>query len=126
MIVQNIIQKPRILVGLLALLLLIPLAITSFDIWKVRLGKNWKRLHQLVYVIAPLAVLHYIWSKKGDILKLQGEVLEPLIYGLVVAVFLILRIPPIKKALASFSFRNLFLRNKKVQPPEQAELEDSL
>jgi methionine sulfoxide reductase heme-binding subunit len=118
-IFQNIIQKPRILVGLLAFLLLIPLAITSFDIWKVRLGKNWKRLHWLVYLVAPLAVLHYVWSKKGDILTLQGEVLEPLIYGVLVAIFLILRIPPIKKAIASFSIRSLFSRKKQIQQPEK-------
>ena len=74
-------------------LLLIPLAITSFDIWKKRLGKNWKRLHQTVYFIAPLVVLHFALSKKGDIFQLQGDVMRPLIYGLVVLLLLVLRIP---------------------------------
>ena len=120
-LIQEVIEKPRLIVGFLAFLLFIPLAITSFDIWKKRLGKNWKRLHQLVYLISPLAVLHYVWSKKGDILTLQGEVAKPLIYGLIIAIFLIFRIPPIRRALASFStrMRALFLR-KSQQPKVDA------
>lgn len=104
-IVPDILQKPRLIVGFLAFLLMIPLGITSFDIWKKRLGKNWKRLHMVIYIIAPLAVLHYLWSKKGDILSLQGEVFKPAMYGLVVLIFLILRIPAVRKFFASFSLR---------------------
>jgi sulfoxide reductase heme-binding subunit YedZ len=100
-IVTDILQKPRLIVGFLAFLLMIPLGITSFDIWKKRLGKNWKRLHMLIYIIAPLAVLHYLWSKKGDILSLQGEVFQPAMYGLAVLIFLILRIPAVRKFFAS-------------------------
>ena len=81
--VQTIVQKPYILFGMATFLLLIPLAVTSFDIWKVRLGRNWKRLHQLVYLIAPVAVLHYALSKKGDIFALQGDIVRPLIYAAV-------------------------------------------
>jgi sulfoxide reductase heme-binding subunit YedZ len=117
-LIQEVFGKPRLVVGMIAFALLIPLAITSFDIWKKRLGKNWKRLHQLIYLIAPLVVLHYLWSKKGDILSLQGEILKPLIYGLIIAVFLIVRIPPIRKALASFSTRMLALFSKKNQQPK--------
>ena len=101
LLIKEVVEKPRLIVGLIAFTLLIPLAITSFDIWKKRLGKNWKRLHRAVYLIAPLVVLHYLWSKKGDILSLQGEVLKPMTYGLIIAVFLLLRIPPIKKAITS-------------------------
>jgi sulfoxide reductase heme-binding subunit YedZ len=115
---KEVIEKPRLIVGLLAFLIFIPLAITSFDIWKKRLGKNWKRLHQLVYLIAPLAVLHYVWSKKGNILTLQGEIARPLIYGIIIAIFLIFRIPPVRKALASFSSRMLALIPRKSQPPK--------
>jgi len=117
-LLQEVIQKPRLVVGAIAFILLIPLAITSFDIWKKRLGKNWKRLHQVVYLIAPLVALHYLWSKKGDILSLQGEILKPLIYGLIIGIFLVLRIPPIRKTLASFSTRMLALLSKKNQQPE--------
>jgi sulfoxide reductase heme-binding subunit YedZ len=115
---QEVLQKPRLIVGLLAFLLLIPLAITSFDIWKKRLGKNWKRLHQLVYLTAPLVVLHYVWSKKGNILTLQGEVSKPLTYGIIIAIFLIFRIPPVRKALASFSSRILALFSRQNQHPK--------
>jgi sulfoxide reductase heme-binding subunit YedZ len=115
---QEVIQKPRLIVGFMAFLILIPLAITSFDIWKKRLGKNWKRLHQLVYLIAPLAVLHYVWSKKGNILTLQGEIAKPLIYGIIIAIFLIFRIPAVRKALGSFSSRILALLPKKNQQPK--------
>ncbi len=105
LIVQTVFEKPYIIVGVTTFLLLIPLAVTSFDIWKVRLGKNWKRLHQIVYFIGPLAILHYAWSKKGDIFSLQGDIIRPLIYGLVLLILLTLRISPIKKALASLRTR---------------------
>jgi methionine sulfoxide reductase heme-binding subunit len=117
-LIQEVIEKPRLVAGMIAFTLLIPLAITSFDIWKKRLRKNWKRLHQAVYFIAPLVVLHYLWSKKGDILSLQGEILKPVIYGLVIAIFLIMRIPPIRKAIASFSRQMLALIPKKGRQPE--------
>jgi len=119
LIAKTILQKPYIVVGVTTFLLLIPLALTSFDIWKARLGKNWKRLHKLVYYIAALAVLHFAWSKKGDIFALQGDIIRPLIYGLILAVFLTLRNPAIRKGLASFSIRNLVARNKRDPQPEQ-------
>jgi methionine sulfoxide reductase heme-binding subunit len=117
-LIKEVVEKPRLVVGAIAFVLLIPLAITSFDIWKKRLKKNWKRLHQVIYFIAPLAVLHYLWSKKGDALSLQGEVLKPLTYGLIVAIFLVMRIPPVRKALSSFSTRMLALLTKRSQQPE--------
>ena len=117
-LLQEVIQKPRLIVGSIAFILLIPLAITSFDIWKKRLGKNWKRLHRAVYLIAPLVVLHYLWSKKGDILSLQGEVLKPMTYGLIIAIFLIMRIPLIRKTLASFSTRMRALLPGRNQQPK--------
>lgn len=117
LILQTIAQKPYILVGLATFLLLIPLAFTSFDVWKRRLGKTWKRLHQLVYFIAPLAVLHYALSKKGDIFHLQGDIVRPFIYGLFVALFLILRIPAVRRAFASLSLRNLLPQPKQNQQP---------
>lgn len=118
LIVRTVFEKPYIIVGAIAFLLLIPLGITSFDIWKVRLGKNWKRLHQIVYIIAPLVVLHYIWSKKGDLLLLSGDIIRPLIYGLVLALFLILRVPVIRRYFASLPNRGLNLRFKKNPEPK--------
>ncbi len=118
LIAQTVLQKPYIVVGVLTFLALIPLAFTSFDIWKKRMGKNWKRLHQLVYFIAPLAVLHYAWSKKGDLFSLSGDIIRPLIYGLVLAIFLTFRIPAIRKAFASFRPRSPILPPKQETQPE--------
>ena len=117
LIVQTVFEKPYIVVGLLSFLMLIPLAITSFDIWKKRLGKNWKRLHQIVYLIVPLAVLHYAWGKKGDFFALQGEIIRPLIYAIIVILLLIVRIPAVRRAVASLRDRILFLiRRRGTQP----------
>ena len=100
-IVETVLQKPYILVGALAFLMLIPLAVTSFDVWKVRLKKNWKRLHKTIYAIAPLVVLHYAWGKKGNFFALQGDILLPLIYGLILLLLMTLRIPAVRRFLAS-------------------------
>jgi sulfoxide reductase heme-binding subunit YedZ len=113
LIIQTIFEKPYIVVGMLTFLMLIPLAFTSFDIWKKRLGKNWKRLHKIIYLIAPLAVLHYAWGKKGDFFRLQGEIILPLIYALIVIVFLVMRIPQVRKATASLRDRIRFLFRKR-------------
>jgi sulfoxide reductase heme-binding subunit YedZ len=118
LIFRTVFEKPYIVVGAIAFLLLIPLGVTSFDVWKVRLGKNWKRLHQVVYIIAPLAVLHYLWSKKGDILTLSGDILRPAIYGLILAIFLILRIPAVRKYIASLPTGKLALPFKKNPTPK--------
>ncbi len=97
---QTVFQKPYLLVGAAAFLLLLPLGATSFDVWKQRLGKNWKRLHRAVYFIAPLVILHYAWSKKGDLFSLQGDMTRPALYGLVLLILLALRLPPARKFAA--------------------------
>ena len=117
LIIQTILQKPYIVVGITSFLMLIPLAFTSFDVWKMRLKKNWKRIHQMIYLIAPLVVLHYAWSKKGDFFRLEGDIIRPLIYGLVVVTLLIFRISPVRRALASLRDRILMLiSRRKIQP----------
>jgi sulfoxide reductase heme-binding subunit YedZ len=92
-------DKPYILVGATAFLLLLPLAITSFTYWMKRLGKNWKRLHKLVYVISPLAVVHFFLAAKGDITQLQGNLAQPFLYGGIALLLLLLRISKVKLAL---------------------------
>lgn len=117
LILQTIFEKPYIVVGMLAFLMLVPLAFTSFDIWKKRLGKNWKRLHKIIYLIAPLAALHYAWGKKGDFFRLQGEIILPLIYAVVIVLLLVMRIPQVRKAVASLRDRVLIpLRKRGPQP----------
>lgn len=93
---QDLSNKRYIWVGLLTLVILTMLAATSFRWWMKRLGKNWKRLHRLVYLAGILVILHYAWSKKGDVLALQGEVIQPLVFGLVVALLLLVRVPAVK------------------------------
>jgi sulfoxide reductase heme-binding subunit YedZ len=105
LIIQTVIEKSYIIFGITVFLMLIPLGITSFDIWKVRLGKNWKRLHQIVYFAAPIAVLHYALSKKGDIFHLTGDIGRPLVYGLAVLILLLLRLPFIRRFFSSFRSR---------------------
>lgn len=118
LIAENVLQKPYIVAGFISFLLLIPLAATSFDVWKMRLKKNWKRIHQTVYFIVPLVVLHFAWSKKGDFFALQGEIIRPLIYGLVVVVLLIFRIHPVRRALASLRDRILVSLSRRRVPSE--------
>ena len=118
LIVQTVFEKPYIVVGLISFLMLIPLAVTSFDIWKRRLGKNWKRLHQIIYWIAPLAVVHYAWGKTGDFFALQGEIIRPLISAVIVILLLIVRIPAVRRVVASVRdrIRLLLLRRRGTQP----------
>ena len=115
-ILQNFTEDPRLVVGLTAFLLLIPLAWTSFDIWKKRLKKNWKRLHRVVYLIVPLVVLHFAWNKKGNIFLAQGDIAQPLAYGLIVIFLLIIRIPRVKKGIISLRDRIMAqFRKRKLQ-----------
>lgn len=62
----DIVKRPYITVGFTAWLLLIPLAITSTQAMMRRLGRNWQRLHRLVYLAALLASLHFLWLVKAD------------------------------------------------------------
>src|SRR5574337_907864 len=82
----DIVKRPYITVGMLALTLLVPLAVTSTSGMVKRLGsKNWRRLHRLVYVIGLLGVLHYLWLvKKG--------VNDPYLYAGILAVLLGIRL----------------------------------
>ena len=118
LILRTVADKPFILIGMASFLLLIPIAFTSFDIWKARLGKNWKRLHQVIYFIAPLVIVHFIMSKKGNILTLQGDIIRPFIYGLVLLLLLIFRIPIVRTFLASLRGRIWILFNKPRPQPE--------
>lgn len=86
-------EKRYIIAGSAALLLLVPLAVTSTKGWQRRLGKRWKPLHRLVYLAAPLAVAHYLWLVKSDYR-------EPLLFGAAVALLLALRLPAVRRLAA--------------------------
>jgi sulfoxide reductase heme-binding subunit YedZ len=113
LILQTIAEKPYILYGLAGFLMLIPLAMTSFDVWKKRLGKRWKRLHQTIYLILPIVLLHYALGKKGDFFALQGEIIRPLIYAVIAIILLIMRIPPVRRFLASLPSRIMLRFNRR-------------
>ena len=68
-IVEDVVKRPYITLGFTAWLLLVPLALTSSKAAIKRLGKNWKRLHKLVYLITVLVILHFIWLVKADYLE---------------------------------------------------------
>ncbi len=66
-IADDLTERPYIIAGFSALLLMIPLGITSTDAMQRRLKRNWKRLHRLVYVVGLLAITHFIWIAKANI-----------------------------------------------------------
>jgi len=95
---QELARRPYILVGTVALLALIPLAITSTDRMMRRLGRRWQRLHRLIYPITALGIWHYYWQVKADIR-------EPLIYLGLLALLL------------AWRARSAWLRRKSRQVP---------
>ncbi|MCZ6471648.1 MAG: sulfoxide reductase heme-binding subunit YedZ, partial [Gammaproteobacteria bacterium] len=90
---EDVVERPYITLGFSALMLLIPLAVTSNNAMLKKLGKRWKKLHKLTYLILVLGVLHYLWLVKADYL-------EPGIYA-VIAVILLLHRLNLKKWLSS-------------------------
>ena len=90
---QDVGTKLYIIVGFCALLILLPLALTSSKGWMRRLGKWWKKLHQWVYVAGVLAVFHYVWVVKADYR-------EPAAWGVLLGIFLLVRIPAVRKRIA--------------------------
>jgi methionine sulfoxide reductase heme-binding subunit len=80
-IVKDLVKRPYITLGFTALLLLVPLAITSTNGWMRRLRRRWQSLHRLIYPIAILGVWHYWWQVKKDIR-------EPLVYVALLALLL--------------------------------------
>lgn len=79
--VAEVVKRPYLLVGMSALLLMLPLAVTSTDRMMRRLRRRWTQLHRLVYVVAVLGVWHFWWQVKKDIR-------EPLAYALIIALLL--------------------------------------
>ncbi len=84
--VADVVKRRFITAGMLGFLLLIPLALTSTAGWIRRLGgKNWQRLHRLIYISALAGVIHYIWLVKADLRK-------PLQYAAILGVLFLYRI----------------------------------
>jgi methionine sulfoxide reductase heme-binding subunit len=102
LLLSEVALKPYIIVGVSAFSILFLLALTSFRWWMRRLGKHWKRLHRLVYLAAVLAVTHYAWAAKGDVLQLSGDTLQPFAFALAVGLLLLVRLPLVRRHARRF------------------------
>ena len=89
-IIEDVVKRPYITLGMTALLLLIPLALTSTKGMMRRLGKRWKKLHRLVYVISVLGAWHFYWQVKLD-------TLDATVYAVILALMLLLRMKKLKR-----------------------------
>jgi len=91
----DVIKRPFITMGFTSFILLIPLALSS-NRWSLRrLGKRWSTLHQLIYVIACTAIIHYWWHKAG-----KNDLDTVMIYAAVILVLLAFRLPMVRKRLS--------------------------
>ncbi len=85
---RDILKRPFIAIGFTAFVLLIPLAVTSSNAMVRRLGgRRWQWLHRLIYVIAPLGILHFWWMKAG-----KNDFAEPILFGVIIAGLLLVRL----------------------------------
>lgn len=93
---EDIAKRPYILVGMLAILLLLPMAITSTKNWQRRLKRKWKTLHMLIYPVAILILIHLWWQVRAGFLLASSMTL-------LVLVLFILRFYPNRLAQAKTS-----------------------
>lgn len=85
---EDILERPYITAGAVAVLLLVPLAVTSTRGWIRRLGARWQLLHRLVYPAAAAAVLHFFWKRAPKL-----DIFEPLLFAAILALLLLARVP---------------------------------
>lgn len=92
-VLRDLGERRAMSIGFISFVLLIPLALTSTQGWQRRLGRRWRALHRLIYLAAPLAVLHVLWLER-DFLDVA------IAYTVAVAVLLLMRLPPVRQSLA--------------------------
>lgn len=98
-VIEDLTERPYIMVGFAAFVLLVPLAATSTNAMVRRLGgRRWRLLHRLAYFAAAAGVVHFWWLVKAD-------VREPLIHAAILALLLALRLPPVVPFLRSLPAR---------------------
>lgn len=92
---QATFEKRFAYVGFTALMIMLPLALTS-NRWAMRhLRKNWKRLHRIVYAAGIAGVIHYVWLVKSDIR-------QPLAFGALLILLLVIRVPAVRRTIINF------------------------
>ncbi|MBX2837473.1 MAG: sulfoxide reductase heme-binding subunit YedZ [Gammaproteobacteria bacterium] len=84
-VIEDLYERPYVLAGFIALMIFLPLAITSTRKMTKRLGKRWQLLHRWVYLGATAAIVHYVWLAKG-------ERLEPKVYLVILLALLVIRL----------------------------------
>ena len=96
-IAKDIVKRPFILVGFTAIVLLTPLALTSFNrAIKALGGKRWQLLHRLVYVVAVLAIVHFFWMRAG-----KNNFAEVAVYAVILGTLLGWRVVQVIRKKAS-------------------------
>ena len=110
-LLDDIVERPYITVGFTGFVLLIPLAATSTQGMQRRLGRNWVKLHRLVYVVAVLGVVHYWWQVKLD-------TSEPLIYAVLLALLFAARLLHYRSVHAKAA---VAAANQRIEPPQARE-----
>jgi methionine sulfoxide reductase heme-binding subunit len=105
--------KVYLLVGVAAVLLLIPLAVTSFDYFVRTMARNWKRLHWLMYPAVVVSILHYGLAQKGDLFTLRGNELRPFFWLMLTFVLLALRLPAVRRWVSA-TRRKLVVRFRRL------------
>lgn len=90
-ITDELVQRPYIYVGVVAWVLLVPLAVTSTQGWRRRLGRSWLTLHRLIYGVVALGLLHIVWISKLDYV-------QPALFALTLILLMVLRWwPPVRQ-----------------------------
>lgn len=98
-IAEDLIERPFITVGFFAFCLLVPLALTSTRNAQKQLGfKRWQKLHRLSYLVALLAIVHFVWRVKKD-------VSQPTVYAVLIGLLLAARVPGWVKERARARYR---------------------
>jgi sulfoxide reductase heme-binding subunit YedZ len=121
LIVREFVEKRYLWVGLPAFIILVALAATSFRWAMRRMGRNWKRLHRLIYLGAILVVLHLAFVIKGDLFTLSGDVWKPLVAAIVIGILLIARLPWLRRrwvSLRSSANRSISAPRKSAMRPD--------
>jgi len=91
---SEIVERPYITIGMLAFILLTALAITSHNMLRAKMGKSWQQLHNAIYLISVLVVIHFYWSVKS-------ELSSPIIYAVITLSLLLFRYKKIKVLILS-------------------------